>query len=195
MSIGGDIAGEVIALLQPVHSELAAGVREYGGELDDMDKDDFKLATTLYTGDSGENGTVPISTILVEFNGADHEAQDGSNIAYLTTYKLNVWIVVGYKYSLDHLEGGGALNLEEAYDMYDAVLDLTAGRRILKDAETVRLVRGERIYFGNLDTPSPGGDPFEQDELCAIVYKLEYTIAANSVWQEYPGQAPIRAPD
>lgn len=193
MSIGGDIAGEVIALLQPVHEELEAIIREYGGELDDMDKDEFKLPTTLYTKDTEP---YTISTILVEYNGADHEAQDTSNIVYLTTYRLNVWIVAGYSYSTEHLEGGEALKLEDAYKMYDAVLDLTAGRKILKDAETVRLVRGERVYFGNTEVPEPtDNDPFEPDEPSAVVYKLEYTIAATSVWQQFPTEAPIHAPE
>ena len=193
MSIGGDIVGEVIALLQPTKAELGAIVREYGGELDDMDKDTFKLATTLYTQEV-ETEIDTISTILVEFNGAEHKAQDGSNVVYLTTYRLNVWIVSGYFYSIGHLEGGAALKLEEAYALYDAVLDLTAGRKILKDAETVRLVKGERIYFGNMDTGASDDNPFEQGEPCAVVYKLEYTISADSVWEQFPGAAPIRAP-
>jgi len=194
MSIGGDMVGEVIAQLQPIHQHHTSPkviIREYGGELDDLEKDTFRLPTTLFTYTEGEAEKV-LSTILVEFNGAEHTVQDGSNVAYLTTYRVNVWIVAGYGYSTGHLEGGAALKLEEAYALYDAVLDLTAARRILKDAETVRLVGGERVYFGAVD-----GDPpaFNDGDLCAVVYKLEFTINANSVWQEFPGTAPIRAPE
>jgi hypothetical protein len=190
MSIGGDLVGEVVALLQPLHSETQAVVREYGGELDDMDKDTYTLPTTLYMG-----SLAPISTVLVEFNGVEHEPRDSSNVLYLNTYKVNVWVVAGYKYSVVHKEGGAALALDVGYALYDGVLDLVAGRRLLKGAETVRLVRGERVYFGNEKSGPPGGEnTFEPNEKSAVVYKMEFTVKAQSVWEQFPGEAPVRAP-
>jgi hypothetical protein len=41
----------VIALLQPIYDVYSVNIREYGGELDDKDKDPYKLPTALYLGD------------------------------------------------------------------------------------------------------------------------------------------------
>jgi hypothetical protein len=155
-----------------------------------MTKEGFELPTTLFV-----NQVSPMSTLLVEYGGVEHEAQDGSNIEYLSTYRINVWIVAGYKYATTHLEGGGQLRLEKGYEMYDAVLDVLAGRKLLKDAETVRLGGGERVYFGMAEISAPDpASPWDAGDLGAVVYKLSFSVAANSVWQQFPGQAPIRPP-
>jgi hypothetical protein len=192
MSIGGDLVGEVIALLQPIYGRFNVNIREYAGELDDMDKDNFVLPTTLYVatlGTEGHDDDEPVSTILIEYNGTEHEPQDGSNLIYLSTFRVNVWVVAGYWLSLAHKEGGGPLQQDRGYNVYDAVLDLMAGRKLLKDAETLRLGRGERVYFGN-EEYSPeggGGDPWGNDTVSASVYKMEFTVKAQSVWETLDG--------
>lgn len=103
-----------------------------------------------------------------------------------------MWIVCGYRVQTDSKTASDNLDLEDGYRLYDAVLDLIAGRKLLKDAETVRLLRGERLYFGNSDK---SGAPFsfEDGEFSAAVYKLEFSVVAQSVWEKYEGCARTAA--
>ncbi len=192
MSIGGDIVSEAIALLQPTKEKFSeTNIREYSGELDDMAKDNFVLPSYLYVQDWSPGSSVTehdsASAILVEFNGVDHEPQDGSNLVYLNTYRVNVWIVYGYHLTTQHKQGGQFLDQEKGYHLYDAVLDLMAGRKLLKDAETIRFIRGERTYFGNLEGDNEAPMTLVGQENCATVYKLEFSIKAQSLWEQFGG--------
>ncbi|MCP4680115.1 MAG: hypothetical protein GY854_32405 [Deltaproteobacteria bacterium] len=191
MSIGGDIVSEAIALFQPIKNSFTVNIREYSGELDDIAKDNFVLPSYLFVMDGGEGSSLTdqekVSTIMIEFNGVDHEPQDGSNLVYLNTYRVNVWIVCGYNLTTQHKQGGEFLDQEEGYGLYDAVLDLLAGRKLIKDAENVRFTRGERVYFGNLDNPQEAPLIITGGENSASVYKLEFSIKAQSVWEQFGG--------
>ncbi len=199
MSIGGDIVSEAIALLQPIKNKFTANIREYCGELDDMAKDTFVLPTYLFIKNGQEGSSVSdhdeVSTVMVEYNGVDHELQDGSNLVYHNTYRVNIWLVVGYTMSTQHKQGGEFLDQADGYGLYDAALDLMAGRRLLKDAETIRFIRGERVYFGNLDATQQAPLILGSDENSATVYKLEFSIKAQSVWERFGGSVSYPSPE
>lgn len=167
MSIAGDMVGEVIALLQPINDSYPVSIREYGGELDDHNKDSYFLPSDLFDG--------PSTSILVEYRGVEHEPEDGTNIDYLNTYSIHVWLIAGYQYETDPKKGGDPLQQDAGYAIYDMILDSMAGRKLLKDSETLALVRGERVYHGIIDGTGWSGT-------VANVWRLEFTVKARSKW-------------
>ena len=185
MSVGGDIVSEVIALLQPIHDTYGINVREYGGELDDKDKDQFSLAKHLYTAGEPEE-EYPTSVVLVEYAGVENKPQDTSHIVYLNTYRSNVWLISGYEYNTENKQGGDPLVHGTGLEVYDGVLDLMVGRKLLEGAERLKLEKSSRVYYGD----DGGGEPFTDENLCALVYKLEFSFQAQSVWAEPPYVEP-----
>lgn len=179
MSVGGDIVSEVIALLQPVYDAYGVVIREYGGELDDKDKDTFKLPQHLYLSDVN----TPISAVLVEFAGVEHKPQDTSLLDYLSTYRVNVWIIAGYIYRTVHKEGGASLQNELGLSVYDAVLDSLVARKLLEGSDRLKLERSARHFYGSQEADQ---EPFPDNTAAALVYKLEFSLRAQSIWADPP---------
>jgi hypothetical protein len=185
MSVGGDIVSEVIALLQSIFDQFSVAVREYGGELDNKDKDGFELNHHLYIIGDEIDQERPTSVVLVEYAGVVNKPQDTSLLTYLNTYRVHVWLVAGYVYSTEHMPGGVPLLQATGLEIYDTVLDNLVARKLLKDAERLKLERSSRFFFGTDDDA-----PFQENNVSAIVYKLEFSFQAQSVWDDPPQVDP-----